>query len=72
MSVIESSIGEQNLINGLKEYFADWKFKHPYPDDLKASMERGSKYDLGKLFELLNQKGNFNLTELLNEKGTLK
>jgi hypothetical protein len=59
MSLVESSIGKENLVNGLREYFKEWKFKHPYPEDLKAAMEKGSQYKLDNLFELLNKKGNF-------------
>jgi aminopeptidase N len=59
MSIVESSIGKENLLNGVREYFREWKFKHPYPEDLKASMEIGSQYRLDDLFELLNRKGNF-------------
>jgi hypothetical protein len=59
MSIVESSIGRENLINGFKEYFKEWKFKHPYPEDFKASMEKGSQYKLDDLFALLKKKGNF-------------
>jgi hypothetical protein len=59
MSIVESSIGKENLINGLKEYFKEWKFRHPYPEDLKASLEKGSQYNLEDLFKLIDKEGNF-------------
>jgi len=57
MSILEASIGKENLQNGLKEYFNQWKFRHPYPEDLKASLEKGSHQDLGNLFGLLIKEG---------------
>ena len=59
MSIVESSIGKENLEKGLKQYFNDWKFKHPYPEDLKASLEKGSGVKMDPFFELLNKEGNF-------------
>ncbi|MBC7828386.1 MAG: M1 family metallopeptidase [Chitinophagaceae bacterium] len=59
MSILEASIGKENLLNGLKQYFKDWKFKHPYPEDLKSSLEKGSNQKLGSLFDLVNKEGNF-------------
>lgn len=58
MSILESSIGSENLLNGLKQYFRDWKFRHPYPEDLKSSLEKGSNQKLGTLFELVHKEGN--------------
>ena len=59
MSILEAAIGKENLLNGLKEYFTEWKFKHPYPEDLKTSLEKGSKQNLENLFELVRKEGNF-------------
>ena len=59
MSILEASIGKENMIKGLKQYFNDWKFKHPYPEDFKASMEKGTNQGLRNLFELVNKEGNF-------------
>ena len=59
MSILEASVGKENFLNGLKQYYTDWKFKHPYPDDLKLSLEKAIKQNLGSLFELVNKEGNF-------------
>src|SRR3989337_3039790 len=59
MSILESSLGKENFMNGLKEYYNEWKFKHPYPEDLKTALEKGSKQNLGSLFELVHKEGNF-------------
>ena len=59
MSILEASIGKENMIKGLRQYFNDWKFKHPYPEDFKASMEKGTNQGLRNVFELVNKEGNF-------------
>ena len=59
MSILESAMGKENLLNGLKQYFKDWKFRHPYPEDLKKSLEAGSQQSLDNLFELVTKEGNF-------------
>jgi len=40
-------------------YFNDWKFRHPYPEDLKAELEKASGMNITKLFDLVNKEGNF-------------
>jgi hypothetical protein len=57
--LVESAIGKQNLDKGLHEYFNLWKFKHPYPEDLKAVLQETSGMDLNGIFELLNKENNF-------------
>lgn len=59
MSIVEASIGKDNLMKGIKEYFNQWKFKHPYPEDLRESLEKGSGLGVSNLFELLSKRGNF-------------
>lgn len=59
MSILESSMGKENLLNGFRQYFEDWKYKHPYPEDLKTSLEKGSHQNLESLFDLVNKEGNF-------------
>lgn len=59
MSILESSLGKENFLNGIKEYYNEWKFRHPYPEDLKSSLEKGSKQSLDSLFDLVHKEGNF-------------
>lgn len=44
-------IGEENRDKGLKQYFDDWKFKHPTPNDFKRVMEKVSGIELDWYFE---------------------
>lgn len=40
-------IGEDNLDKTLKKFFADFKFKHPTPNDIKRTAEKVSDIQLG-------------------------
>jgi hypothetical protein len=44
-------IGEDKLMEGMREYFDLWKFKHPNPQDFKRVMERTSGIELDWYFE---------------------
>jgi hypothetical protein len=55
--VVELHMGKENLEKGIKAYFDEWKFKHPYPEDLKAVLERESGKDMTPYFDLLKKKG---------------
>jgi hypothetical protein len=39
-------IGEDNLMKAMKRYYAEFKFKHPTPNDLKRTVERVSGANL--------------------------
>jgi hypothetical protein len=39
-------IGKDNLMKGLKKYYADFKLKHPTPNDVKRCMEKVSGAEL--------------------------
>ena len=41
----------------MQAYYNEWKFKHPYPEDFKKSIEQTSGQNLDELFFLLNKKG---------------
>lgn len=57
--LVENSIGREALDKGLHEYFQQWKFKHPYPEDLKAVLEKVSGSKIDALWALLSKEGNF-------------
>jgi len=54
MHVLEKDLGKETLEKGMKNYFSEWKFKHPYPENLQASLEEVTHTSLDKLFALLN------------------
>lgn len=57
--LVESSIGKDKLDKGLHEYFQAWKFKHPYPEDLKAVLEKTTGAKIDTLWDLLGKEGSF-------------
>jgi hypothetical protein len=59
MYLLEKSVGKDEFEKGMQRYFANWKFRHPYPEDLQSSLEQITHKSLVKLFALLNQKGSF-------------
>lgn len=59
MAIMESSIGKDDLEKGMKEYFNAWKFKHPYPEDFRQSLEKASGRKMDEIFVLLQKRGNF-------------
>ena len=54
MHLMEKTIGKEDFEKGIQTYFANWKFKHPYPEDLQTSMESVTHSSMTKLFSLLH------------------
>lgn len=59
MYLMELQLGRDKLDKAIQSYFAQWKFKHPYPEDLQASMEKELNIGLSNYFNLLKKKGSF-------------
>jgi hypothetical protein len=59
MYLVETAVGREALDKALHEYFSMWKFRHPYPEDLREVLERSTGKKLDSLFELLNKEDNF-------------
>jgi aminopeptidase N len=57
MHILEKAMGKDNFEKGMKLYFSRWKFRHPYPEDLRACLEQITHSSLDKLFDLLNKTG---------------
>ncbi|RYZ17419.1 MAG: M1 family peptidase, partial [Chitinophagaceae bacterium] len=56
---LEKTYGQEALLQALKRYFNEWKFRHPYPEDQQASLETSLNAGLQKWFEALRRKGRF-------------
>lgn len=54
---LESAVGQAQLDAALQAYFNQWKFKHPYPEDLEAALEKSLGRDLDNYFKALHKKG---------------
>jgi aminopeptidase N len=57
MYIIEANFGKEKLDNAMKAYFNEWKFKHPYPEDLQKILERELEVPLDTYFDLLKKQG---------------
>lgn len=57
MKMMADELGQEVFDRCMQAYYEQWKFKHPYPEDFRKVMERVSGRDLGKFFNLLQQKG---------------
>ncbi|GEP49982.1 peptidase M1 [Flavobacterium noncentrifugens] len=47
LTQFEYLIGKENLMKTMKKYYADFKFKHPTPNDITRTAERVSGAELG-------------------------
>jgi len=57
MEMLEKELGKEVLDKAMKEYYRQWQFKHPYPEDFKTLMEKVSGQNLDRQFALLDKKG---------------
>jgi aminopeptidase N len=60
MQLLENELGLDVFIKAMQQYFQQWKFKHPYPSDLKAALEQSSGKNLDSAFALLHQRSSLN------------
>lgn len=52
---LRNSLGSDRFDRAMQSYFNEWKFKHPGPGDLRASLENSTGEDLGWFFDDLIQ-----------------
>ena len=57
LELIEKKIGKDLFDKAMQEYYRQWQFKHPYPEDFRKILETVSGQDLSKEFALLDTKG---------------
>ena len=53
MQQLENQLGKQIFDSAMKIYYETWKFKHPYPQDFKAVVERVSGKSIDEHFSKL-------------------
>ena len=63
MKKLEVELGKELFDKIMRNYYSEWKFKHPYPEDFKASIEHASGKNLDNDFNLLHTTGAFTSTE---------
>jgi len=57
MQLLEKELGTEVFNKAMQQYFQQWKFKHPYPSDLKAVLEQVSGKKLDAVYALLHEEG---------------
>ena len=55
---LEQELGREKFDSIMKDYYNQWKFKHPYPEDLKEIFQKDAGKDMNPEFDLLNKKSN--------------
>lgn len=57
MTQLESFIGRNELDSVMRDYFAQWKFKHPYPEDFRKIVQSHTGKDVSSHFSRLETVG---------------
>lgn len=55
LSIIEKQIGPENLSKAIKQYYSDWKNRHPYPEDFKSVIQQHASVSIDSTFNLINR-----------------
>lgn len=63
MKKLENFIGKGLLDSGLHQYYNQWKFRHPYPEDFKKIITEVSGKNVDTIFSLLSKKGRMNVPQ---------
>ena len=80
MKKLEGYLGVNDFDKAMRAYYNEWRFKHPYPADFKAAVEKTTGKSIEKLFEQLYttgpltvpEKKSLKLTSVFNLKETNK
>src|SRR5678809_1521399 len=60
--MIEKKLGKETFDKAMQEYYRQWQFKHPYPEDFKKVLENGNDSKLEPDFKKLDETGSFTET----------
>lgn len=73
MNWLEKSVGTERLDAAMQDYYRQWQFRHPYPEDLKTVFEK-HKLDAGWFFEAMQtqKQADFALKGIEKEAGNWK
>ena len=59
MYLLEASTSWEKTDAAFHNYFNEWKFKHPQPEDMQASFEETFGGNMDKFFAMIHKKGKF-------------
>ncbi len=60
MKKLEQTMGTEKFDAMMQDYYRQWQFRHPYPEDFRKVAEEHAGKDLGELFAELDKKGPIN------------
>jgi hypothetical protein len=60
LAQIEKDLGRAKFDESMQNYFAQWKFKHPQPNDFKTSLEQSTQLNLNHRFKQLTSNAPLN------------
>jgi hypothetical protein len=60
---LEKLLGTNTMENVMHQYFKEWSFHHPYPEDFKKTIEATSGRNLDSIFQLLHKTGSLDSTK---------
>lgn len=66
MSLLEEHLSRPTFDSVIQAYFAEYRFKHPYPEDFKRIVQQVSGKNTDSIFGLLHQKGHLRPTSKKN------
>lgn len=53
MKKLEEQLGRNTFDSVMRQYYRDWAFKHPYPEDFRATVEKYSGQNIESLYQQL-------------------
>nr|WP_242692289.1 M1 family aminopeptidase [Aridibaculum aurantiacum] len=68
MKKLEDELGTALFDSCMRQYYREWSFRHPYPEDFKWSMEKNSGKDLNHIFIELHNSGSLSYHDHLEKK----
>ena len=66
LQLLEHYMGEDSFSRGMQYYYQSWRFKHPYPEDFRACMQKNCSRPLDWFFDGMlhtTQKIDFTITD---------
>lgn len=69
LQLLQSKMGKAIFDKCMQDYYSQWKFKHPYPEDFKSLVNKYADFNTDSIFNLLHSTGS--LMPAVNRKFTL-
>lgn len=57
MALLEKELGTEVFNKAMQDYYTQWQFKHPYPEDFQRAVELSTGKNFDSLFGLLDKPG---------------